>query len=88
MLRSMVLTVLTIVSIAVSACQTELPIRYLVCDPLGNDCKVVARFGSWASCQRHQRFASAYCDEVSKPGHIVCRLSTSPSSISSSRCSE
>ena len=63
------------------------PIRYLVCDALGNKCSVVARFTNLEACERFKIKDRAYCDSVSVPGKITCDT-TKQSNISAGFCTK
>lgn len=63
------------------------PIRYLVCDVLGNKCFVAARFKYLESCESFKVKDAAYCDSVSTPGKIVCDT-TKKSDIATSYCTK
>ncbi len=88
------LVVFTVLSTAVGAgdgtqntASEPTPVRYLICDAVGNKCFVVARFKDLETCEGFKAKDAAYCDSVSVPGKIICDT-TKKSSISTSFCTK
>ena len=55
-----------------TACEEELPVRYMACDVLEENCTLLARFKDFHSCEYYKTFGDAMCDDYSTPGRIVC----------------
>jgi hypothetical protein len=63
----------------------DTPVKFVNCDGTGRECFVTARFDDLDSCERYDRFSSAYCDSVSMPGKIICDT-TRASAMSKGYC--
>ena len=50
----------------------DTPVRFVICNAGDKGCFVDARFADFESCERHNKFTGMWCDEVSKPGHVIC----------------
>jgi len=48
------------------------PIRFVICNDVGQDCFVIARFKDLQTCEDHKRLSAVYCDSVSTPGKMLC----------------
>lgn len=56
----------------------ETPVKYLICDGASENCRTVARFDNFDSCELHKKFFTANCDHVSEPGKILCVTGKEP----------
>lgn len=72
---------LVVLLLSVSGCSevgvgpTEsLPVKMMSCDPGYTNCRLIARYDDMDSCKYHEAFANMFCDSVSQPGTITCKL--------------
>src|SRR5690349_18998717 len=54
------------------------PVRYVICAATGGQCRVVARFATFESCEQHKRVSGMLCDSRSVPGEMQCRTDPGP----------
>lgn len=76
-----------LLSFVLAGCD-ETPVKYLLCDGAGNNCRTVARFDNFDSCELHKKFATANCDHVSEPGRISCVTGRTPVIPYTSTCTK
>jgi hypothetical protein len=63
---------LSIFAIILGGCGEQFDVKYLSCDIQGKNCLTVAKFKSLDECERIKFRDSAYCDQVSVPGKMIC----------------
>lgn len=53
-------------------CSAQVPVKLYFCKARYENCYVYARFKDMDACERTRMFVTAYCDQVSEPGKIIC----------------
>ena len=52
----------------------ELPVKYMVCNDVYEDCSLEAQFNDMDSCEYHRELSAADCNWESEPGKIICDI--------------
>jgi PBP1b-binding outer membrane lipoprotein LpoB len=78
---------LLLMTLILAGCSEQFDVKYLHCDIQGEKCITVAKFKSLDVCERVKFKDSAYCDQVTVPGKMICDTHRK-STISTSFCTK
>lgn len=76
-----------VAAIVVAGCSDETPVKFYICNQAHENCSVTASFKHMDSCKNYEKWAGMYCDSVSEPGKMICRVQPDHEAFATSYCS-